>query len=160
MKEITLSHYEVASAVLVGIKRRFESVKRGNVDRNGMEFKNDAEQWGANVSGALGELVFSKFLGIHWNPTINAPKGEPDILPDWQIKCLSKHWYDLTVRPDAVDDHKYVLITGVAPEYRVVGWIYAKDAKRKEWLEDKGGRGAPAYWVPQANLNKFSESVN
>lgn len=61
----------------------------------------------------------------------------------------------LTIRPYDDDNIKICFITGTAPKYIIVGWIYAKDGKQKKYYYD-GGSGKPYYRVPQDILTPFS----
>lgn len=69
-----------------------------------------------------------------------------------QIRTRDKPDYDLLIRPDASPDDVYVLVTGRAPRFNVVGWIVARDAMRPEWSQTYGSRPA-AYFVPQEALH-------
>jgi hypothetical protein len=72
--------------------------------------------------------------------------------PDWQVRTRGKATYDLVVRKDDIDNHKYLHVTGTGPEFLVHGWIYGKDAKQEEWYADKAGRNTFFYWVPKSAL--------
>lgn len=149
MIQVSLSPQEMYLASIVGVRRRLTS----RTERNGADRATTAESWYYNVVGAQGEMAAAKALGLYWAATINAEKGEADIGPDWQVRTLAGHDYDLIVRKDDRSDQKFVLVTGEGPDFRVHGWMLGEDAKRDEWFKDRGGRGKPCWWVPQADLN-------
>lgn len=153
MIEITLDSQDLYLASIVGVRRRIESMRRGGNERNGLDRKKVAEAWYYNVVGAMGELAAAKALNLHWRASVNAKKNEPDIGEDVQVRTLARGDYDLIVRPDDIDDHRYVLVTGDPPTFRVVGWMKGREAKaNKEWLFDRGNRDVPVFWVPQKHL--------
>jgi hypothetical protein len=121
-------------------------------ERNGASRSSTAEAWFFNVVGAQGEMAAAKALGIYWPASVNAGKEEPDFGDNWQVRTLASHHYDLIVRDNDRDDHRYLLVTGDGPEFVVHGWILGVDAKNPEWRRDRGDRNAPAFWVPQTEL--------
>lgn len=137
---------------MVGLDRRLSSIERGYRERNGSDKDGRAKQWYKNLLGAMGELAFAKGSGLSWSRSVNAPKGDPDVLPNWQVRTRSEDWHDLIVRGDDDDDALFALMIGQEPVFIFGGWIRAKDAKLKGTLEDKGERNSPAYWVSQKDL--------
>lgn len=154
---VTLTPQEMYVSSLVGVRRRLASTGAGKQERNGADRLDNAAAWYMNVVGAQGECAAAKALGLYWPASINAAKSEPDIPPDWQVKTLAKDHYDLIVRPNDVMAHRYILVTGDGPSFRVHGWIRGADACRDEWWKDRGGRDKPAWWVPQSHLLPIPE---
>jgi hypothetical protein len=65
----------------------------------------------------------------------------------------------LMIRDNDNPDHFYVLVTGKAPVYRIVGYIKGSDVKkRKEWRKNWGNRGE-AWFVPQKELIPFTKDT-
>jgi hypothetical protein len=149
---IELTPQELYLSSVVGVRRRIESMRRGCSERNGLDREKVASAWYYNLVGAMGEVAAARALNVYWPATINQRKDEPDLLPDYQVRCLAESHYDLTVRDDDLDRFRYVLVTGDPPVFEVHGWIIGGEAKRPEWYRDRGDRNAPAYWVPQSAL--------
>jgi len=63
------------------------------------------------------------------------------------------------VRENEPDEEVFVLVTGKCPEYLIHGWMYGKEAKKKEWLADYGGYNAPAYFVPGESLKDMAALI-
>lgn len=154
---VRLCPQEVYMASIVGLRRQLEALRAGFKDRNGADCMPPAEAYFAHINGAQGECAAARSLGAYWPMTINAPKALPDLLPDWQVRTRLNHEHDLIVRDDDSDDQRFVLVTGSGPEFMVHGWLLGRDAKRDEWRKDRGGRGAPCFWVPQSALRPLSE---
>jgi len=145
--KVTLAWYELYMAATVGVKRQLEALKDARPDRHGYE----GNGWNVHVEGAAGELAAAKALDRFWSGSINTFKSDGDV-GAIQIRTRSKAYYELIVRSDDADNDRFVLVTGTAPHYNVVGWITGRDAKRDEWLQTYGNRPA-AYFVPQRELH-------
>jgi hypothetical protein len=141
----------------VGSMRQLESVRLGFRDRNRAATNSDAEKWYSHIAGALGELAAAKALNVYWPASVNARKSEPDLPPDWQVRCRPQSHYDLVIRPDDPEHFRYILVTGTGPTFQVHGYIKGEDGKRDWWLQDKGGSNvgllcSPSTWARRVLL--------
>jgi hypothetical protein len=118
----------------------------------GINAKDVAELYLVDLLGAMGEMAFAKASGLYWPGSVNVGKDEPDIFPDFQVRTARQHSHNLIIRPDDPPHFRYALVTGTGPDFLVHGYILGADAKRPEFLEDRGGRNEPAYWIPPASL--------
>ena len=134
--------------------RQVESLRSGN--KNRYAAKND-KAWQLHIEGALGEMAAAKVLGVYWSSSVNGFK-HPDV-GAWQVRTRSSHDYDLIVRDSDAPGSRYVLVTGSMGLYRVHGWVYGHEARRKEWRKNHGQHGV-AWFVPQAALRPVDEMVN
>lgn len=108
-----------------------------------------------HVEGVLGETAYAKDINVYYTPTVNTFK-KPDV-NGRQVRCRSQHDWELIVRPDDPNDEPFVLVTmdwREPDKFRVYhGEIWGREAKlHREWFEDHGDYGKPAYFVPQEFL--------
>jgi hypothetical protein len=147
---VTLDWAEVMRAAQVGLRRQVEALRDGKRDRAG--FKGDG--WGIHIEGALGECAYAKAMNVYWSGHSNVYHTIPDV-GTAEVRCRSRHDYELLIRRDDPDDRPFVLVTGSCPDFRVVGWIKGEDAKRPEWLQTHGNRPG-AYFVPHHALTPIT----
>lgn len=147
---VQLSWFELAMASEVGRLRRLASIKRGHQHRHGAS----GAGWTECIEGACGEMAFSKAMNWYWDGSVNTYKRQD--VGGCQVRTLSQDWYDLIVREDDADDEPFVLVTGIAPNYLVHGWILGRDARTQEWFRSPNDR-PPAWFVPQAALRPMAE---
>lgn len=146
---VVLEWYEVRLAAQVGVERNVQSIKDGRTPSAAFSTKDGA--WEIHVQGACGELAFAKAANRFWAGSVNRFGSSGDV-GRIEVRTRSRHDYDLLVRPADADDSVFVLVTGLAPDFLVHGWVRGEEAKRDEWLRDYGGR-PPAFFVPKAVLN-------
>jgi hypothetical protein len=114
----------------------------------------------AHVLGAQGERVFSKWLGLPWDCTMNGFGGAADVA-GCQIRTVPfGRPPRLKVKDNDPDRRPCVLIVSSAPRFWIRGWIMAKDARKPEWTDDPGGRGKPQHFVPAAFLRPMTEFLD
>ena len=138
--------------ILAGTARRtahmFKHEPDGN--RRGLKAKN---LWDIDLEGAGGECAVAKLLDRYWT----GERIDADVGDNVQVRTSRLASASLLVYTDDPDDHYFVLVTGHAPDYMVVGWIIGQDAKRAEWFRSlKPGR-EPCYCVPQGALRSMKD---
>lgn len=139
-------------AANVGVLRHLAAIKEGREDRYGHE----GIGWNLHIEGACGELVTCKYKNWYWSGSVNTFKKKADI-GDWiEVRTRSRHDYDLIVRPDDRPDRFYVLVTGIAPDYRIHGFIDGIAARQPHWLKDYGDR-PDAWFVPKEALASIDD---
>jgi hypothetical protein len=145
--EVKLTLGELHMAAQIGTLRHIEALRKGLPDRYGFDGETG---WTVHIEGAAGEIAVGKTLGIYWGGSVNTFKTEADV-GKLEVRTRSKDYYELLIRDSDSSDSAYVLVTGKAPTYNVVGWIFGKDAKQPQWKKEYGGRPA-AYFVPHDSL--------
>ena len=145
---VRLSCSELLMSAQVGVLRQALSVGRGLPDKHGIS---PEDGWRAHIEGACGEFAVAKCLGVPWSGSFDTFRTDGDILERIEIKTRSDHGYDLLVRDDDDDVRAFVLVTGIAPNYVVRGWLWGREAKQRKWRQAYAGRPT-AYFVPQDEL--------
>lgn len=148
MIRVDLTEAELNMAAGVGVARHMQALRENRPDRYGAR-RDDG--WTIHIEGAAGELAVAKAMGRYWHAPVGTFRRGGDVGPI-QVRTRSDPTYQLLIRPGDRDSDVFVLVTGIAPNFTVHGWIRARDAKRPEWLHPHGGR-PPAYFVPQDALH-------
>lgn len=147
---IKLTANEVCSAAHHALMRRVAKVNGERYQEH--RVKPDKFPWDNEIEAACAEIALAKHFGVFWSGLGELGAGDAG---EWEARWT--RWLDtgkLTIYPKDPDNRRYVLIDGVAPTMRLIGWLYAGEAKAQQWwIEDSG------YWqVPRAHLkNSFEE---
>lgn len=156
MIEVTLDKYEIEVAAGVGTRRMVDSLVNGRKQAAGDKDPTGATAgWQQHIEGACGEMAFAKALGRYWSGSVNTFKDGGDV-GDVQIRTRSRHDYDLIVRDRDRDEDYFILVTGLCPAYRVVGYIRGADAKQRKWQQNHGGHGG-AFFIPAVELKPLEK---
>lgn len=145
---IRLTFGEMWSAVAVGTARQLGAMKADKPESCGADIR---DRWGSHIEGACGEMAFARAVNRYYGAPLGTYKQGGDGVGNIQVRTRSNHDYDLIVRPGDDLDARFVLVTGLAPDFVVRGWIRGRDAQRPEWIQEHGGR-PPAWFVPQGSL--------
>lgn len=149
MIHVVLTEEEVEEAVACARDRDTRSKERGS--KPGQGFKGNTLK--IHIEGALGERAVSKALDIPWECKLDTYQSVPDV-GIYDVRAAPKHWYDLRIYHKDRDDRPVILVTGTPPNFILRGWLYAREAKQKKWLTDKGIKDRPpAFFVPQGELH-------
>ncbi len=150
--EIRLSWFEVYSAASQGLMRRIEALKSG-YDRDPV--RGAAHAWGIDIEGACAEMAVAKMLNEYWW-SIGGPKRVPcDVGHGREVRQTPHESGRLIVYEKDIDHHVFFLVTGVIPEFRVVGWLVGAEAKKKKFFDKKAA--IPAFFVPQRELHPMDK---
>lgn len=152
MSEISvkLNQYEMIEAGNIGMLRRILSLNKLN-DRMHSPYSNP---WQIDMEGAMAEMAYAKAMGVYWPAGVGTFKA-PDV-GSVQVRATERHDNSLIIRSNDKDEDVYVLVTGSAPQYNIVGWIRGADGKNPSFVKTPNG-GAPAYFVPQSKLRSMNE---
>lgn len=121
----------------------------------------------AGVWGAVGEAAFAKWAGVYWNGNIGDLSAR-------DVQGVGRAGVQVRTRPNGLDgmhlllhpadrdEDVFVLIEAKPPQFRLAGWIYARDGKNREFWSDRpngGGRGTGrfCFWIPERILRPMSE---
>lgn len=134
----------------IGGMRRMESLAKGLKGCAGFDLPG---VWDTDIEGAAAELAYCKFRGQYWGGTVNTFKAA-DVGVAVQIRSTPRPNGSLILRPGDDDSHYYVLVTGMIPKFRIVGWLRGREGKRDEFKQNPNNR-PPAFFVPQSVLKLF-----
>jgi len=146
MVEVTLEWYEIQCAAIVGITRRVE-ILSGRWQ--GTKYRNPKPEmrWSTDVESACAEMAWGKYAGMYWSASVNTGKDQADLGKENEIRhCFLENGH-LIIRKGDPNESIYWLVTGMAPRFKIVGWIKGKDGKKEEWVKD-----ADSWFVPQMEL--------
>jgi hypothetical protein len=147
-----LSPGEVAAAKQGARDLMLESARRGCRPKYGYT----GDPLLIDEVGTAGAMAACKILGWPWSPAINTFKG-PDAGTDIQLRtapCRKQFPPDafgrLILHPEDNPAHRYVLVVGQVPYFRVAGWCWGYERQRLGlWLTYR----APAWYVPWWRLH-------
>lgn len=144
---VTLTPSELEVAAIIAVKRQAENLcAAGRSNRYGAQQDGG---WSLHIEGACGEMAVAKWRGIFWSG--NVGNLQADDVGRAQVRTRSRHDYELIIHKDDRDDRAFILVTGLAPQFVLRGWIYGHAGKNPEWWRDPAG-GRPAFFVPQSAL--------
>lgn len=132
-----------------GLSRCANALEMRRAGAHGFDRHN--ERWQIDVEGVLTEAAAAHALGLPYEPCVGELDTlDGDIGPGLQVRGTRYPKGSLLVHDSDVDDHKFILVTGIYGVYDVRGWIFASEGKDKALWREYKGRGA--YWVPQDKL--------
>ena len=144
---VTLTWHEFFRAAQTGVTRQIQNLAKGRQDFNGAP---EERGWQFHIEGACGECAVARALNQYWSGNLGDLKA--DDVGALQVRTRRLHDYGLILHKKDPDDRIFVLVTGVAPELWVRGWLYAHEGKLEKWWSDPAG-GRPAYFVPASALH-------
>ncbi len=147
--EVRLSVSEMRIATQVGIERCFHVIQANRANTHGET--NDLF-WQRHIEGAMGEMAFAKFSNLYWNGTVGYVHLA-DVGP-YEIRTTTHEDGRLILHHDDRNDARFILAVGVRGKYDLKGWIFGRDGKKDEFVDDPQG-GRQAFFVPQNKLKSF-----
>ena len=157
--EITLDLYEMQSASHLGILRCLESKK--HKENWGYNYKGSLnDQMAKSISGAMGEVAASKFLGIKFEYHCNVG-GVPDLIfKDLRLQVrtqIPKNNNSLIIRPKAKQDEFYILVIDEAPKFKILGFVNSTYVLGQEQWKTTFGLNRPfCYSIPPEKLTPIN----
>ena len=132
-------------AATVGAMREISSYK----SRFTNPVQNKDFGWHIDIEAACAEVALAKHLGVFWDGSVGT--GKAIDVGKYQVRHTPRENGALIIRPRDSDFEQFVLVTGVAPDFIIRGWILGVDGKVQKYLRDPNGK-FPAYFVPQSDL--------
>lgn len=157
--KIKLNKFEFAIAVQVGTYRQMSNLNRGRKDAYGAIEENG---WSLHIEGACGEAAAAKALGYYWSGNMS-DLAAADINSNklrLEVRTRSREYYELIIHDNEDDNAAFILLTGKAPNFTLVGWCYGYEGKKPEYYKDPTGYRPLAYFVPHEKLRPINELIN
>ena len=157
--EVNLDLYEMQSASHLGILRCLESKK--HKENWGYNYKGSLnDQIAKSISGAMGEVAASKFLGIKFEYHCNVG-GVPDLVfKDLKLQVrtqIPKNNNSLIIRPKAKQDEFYILVIDEAPKFKILGFVNSTYVLGQEQWKTTFGLDRPfCYSIPPEKLTPIN----
>jgi len=157
--EITLDLYEMQSASHLGILRCLESKK--HKENWGYNYKGSLnDQMAKSISGAMGEVAASKFLGIKFEYHCNVGNVPDLIFKDLRLQVrtqIPKNNNSLIIRPKAKQDEFYILVIDEAPKFKILGFVNSTYVLGQEQWKTTFGLDRPfCYSIPPEKLTPIN----
>lgn len=143
---VTLSPDELVMGVSLATSRVLNAIQLNRANSHGFT----GSGWAENIEGYCAELAVAKALGLYYSGGSGFKAA--DVGANIQVRWASKPNYRLIVRAADNPAHIYILVTGEAPTYKLVGFMRGSEAQKPQYL-DKPDNNRPAAWfVPQSDL--------
>lgn len=150
MIEVRLTWAEAELAAYAGMKRRLLALHDSRPGFYG--FKED-DGWGSDVESAGAELAVATATGLAWVAWARRPSEvQADVGDDVQVRSTRRGNGHMLIHEADRDDHRFVLVFGSIPSYRIAGWISGGAGKDPEFWGDPFGTERPCFWVPPDRL--------
>ena len=153
---VILSPEEVAMAASVAVHRGLEAIANNRQNSHG--FKGNG--WTENIEGYCSELVVAKALGVYYSAGHGKGFKGADVADNVQVRWASQDSYRLIVRPADQTNDVYVLVTGIAPEFSIKGFMPGSLAKQEKYLDNPGNDRPDAWWVTQSDLFSITDLID
>ena len=156
---VSLDLYEMQSASHLGILRCLESKK--HKENWGYNYKGSLnDQMAKSISGAMGEVAASKFLGIKFEFHANVG-GVPDLVfKDLRLQVrtqIPKNNNSLIIRPKAKPGEFYILVIDEAPKFKILGFVNSTYVLGQEKWKTTFGLDRPfCYSIPPEKLTPIN----
>ena len=154
---IRLSWSEVFFAAMAGVMRRIQGMKHKREQMYGGGPCPDMF-WQIDIISCIGEFALAKHLDCVWSGAIGL-LTVPDVGPGYEVRATE--WSDgrLRLHPPDKDEKPYVLARVNENVVTLVGWVYARVGKRKEYWQNiqKNRPERFAFWVPNDMLHDMDE---
>lgn len=151
---VKLNWFEVLSGAFTGVARRIESIRRGYKNSKGFDRE---DVWDIDINGACAEMAAAKCMNRYWNASINNFKNG-DVGP-YQIRLARGETPYLLFRRNDDRNAVFILVNGVAPTFKVLGWMTGSEGMQEKNLRSFGGRPS-VYAVSPDKLHKMTELPN
>lgn len=156
---IKLTPDELWQGVVVGANRRISCLFVKKDTSHYKEYK-EGEEWSAEIESCCSEIAVAKWLGVYWSGGVyDKHTPESDVGSGREVRHTTYPTGRLIIYPTDKANHKYLLVTGKAPTYTFIGWMFAGDVQSvghdHDWWTQPHSKRIPSWWVPQERLRSI-----
>lgn len=148
---VTLTPAELRLCTWAG-EQRFAHARRVGRDP-GQGPTRSAGDAANDIRGCKAEYAASLMLNLSWRPEIGVIKAR-DVGGLVDVRSTDRPEGRLIVKPADGDEVPFVLVFVNEPQFLFLGWLMAREAKRRPLLRQFGD---PAHFVDQRDLGTFPE---
>jgi len=164
--EISLINTEIEVAKLIA-QKRIETNRSANII-NTPYAGYPQEKLDEHAAGA--ELAFCKFMNLYPDLTTHIRSGGPDCIYNgarFDVKNTrhANGWLVVKACKNINDCDAYVLVTGMLPDYKIVGYMKSIDVFDQKyrhihhWIHTDQKLDDPSYAIPQVKLTAFDIKI-
>lgn len=161
MIEVTLTTDELHQAVAVAAQRRISCIFGRKVAQHYDDL--DGGEWSTEIESCCAEIAVAKWMGLYWAGGVFSGKRAEHDVGNKQVRHTVYPNGCLIIYPEDNPDDRYILVTGKAPTYRIVGWMLGREVmragKESDWWKLPVKKRSPSWWVPQKCLRAMPQRV-
>lgn len=156
MLALELSGQEMVTAGTVGLRRHVAAIVKGKRPVHGAQGNGHPGAFDNHILGAMAEFAVARALNLFWAPNIGlTAKGDVGGLIEVRARTQDGTGLDLAIRPGDGTNSPHVLVHCDPPLFRIIGWIFAREAASIAgscWNEKRG-----LWFVPHVALRPMEE---
>ena len=155
--KVRLTWPEMQTAYVVASQRRIMNMRKNLAGKYGAPEKEGSEE--LDIVSTRGEMAVAKGLNLYWSGSVG-DYGAVDVGGKVEVRTRTKEWHALILHDEDKNDAPYVLVDASKPPvFRLVGWLYGREGKQKQFWSDPSRKNRPAYFVDQQHLKPINELV-
>lgn len=152
---IPLSHQELTTATLVGVRRQLSAIECGR-QHWGVLASSEDLAFENHIIGAMGELAAARYFNLFWDDHVGEIDGG-DIggVIEVRTRRALGSGLDLAMRNKDLSKalKPFVLVHANPPKFRLIGWLHGDEAWRIGKPNDKTG----LRYVPVGSLRAIAD---
>ena len=160
MIEVKLSADEMYQAAIIGAQRRITCMFGRNADKRQKDRRNN--NWTIDIEACGAEIAVAKLLNKYWIGGSFDGQQKYDVA-NKQVRHTPHDNGVIYIYPRDDPSHEYILVTGIAPDFKIIGSILGKTVQNlgytHDWWLYPKAKLIPSWWVPQSALMKLKEDV-
>lgn len=157
---VTLSPQEMMTAAFVGVRRQVSAMANKRANWGVLQSTEDFA-FDHHIIGAMAELAAAKAFNLFWPDNVGRVSGT-DVggLIETRCRRVGGSGLDLAMRAhDAKPDKPYLLIHANMPNFKMVGWIFGREASLGTLNSATGITFVPAKTPPLRPIEELKALI-